>query len=408
MSRRRRKDWPYTAGDYGWTVRAYDRNGVCYLSTSDGQGGYLRRSLRHRDRDRARRQADAEARKLKQGLAALAGPPTLARVLELYVEEVTPTKVPSVRSEDRRQTEMFRRLWGNGFDLRTISRRVWDRFLRNRRSGAVDGRGHTVPEGKRRAVSERTVERDLRFLRAVCRWATEYRDREGRLLLEHDPTRGLPVPKELNPERPVATHDRVDAIREHYHQPRMEIGWHGARENVETLLPEVFEIIVGTGRRVRAVLGLRHEDLELEPTPSCPYGAIVWPEDTDKQGKRWRCPISARVRQALESAIRKRPRVGDGPLFPSPQDVDKPARYELACKWLRQAEKAAELEPLKRGRWHPYRRLWATCRKDLPDVDVAQAGGWGSLEALKLAYQRPDEATMLRVVEHESELREVK
>ena len=216
MSRRRRKDWPYTAGDYGWTVRAYDRNGVCYLSTSDGQGGYLRRSLRHRDRDRARRQADAGARKLKQGLAALAGPPTLARVLELYVEEVTPTKVPSVQSEDHRQAKMFRRLWGHGFDLRTISRRVWDRFLRNRRSGAVDGRGHTVPEGKRRAVSERTVERDLRFLRAVCRWATEYRDREGRLLLEHDPTRGLPVPKELNPERPVATHDRVDAIREHY------------------------------------------------------------------------------------------------------------------------------------------------------------------------------------------------
>ena len=170
----------------------------------------------------------------------------------------------------------------------------------------------------------------------------------------------------------------------------------------------MFEIIVGTGRRVRAVTGLRHEDLELEPTPSCPNGAIVWPEDTDKQGKRWRCPISARVRAALESAIRKRPRVGDGPLFPSPQDVDKPGRYELACKWLRQAEKAAELEPLKRGRWHPYRRLWATCRKDLPDVDVAQAGGWGSLEALKLAYQRPDEATMLRVVEHESELREVK
>jgi hypothetical protein len=30
------------------------------------------------------------------------------------------------------------------------------------------------------------------------------------------------------------------------------------------------------------------------------------------------------------------------------------------------------------------------------------------LEALKLAYQRPDEATMLRVVEHEAELRECK
>jgi len=408
MSRRRSKDWPYTAGEYGWTVRAYDRNCICHLSTSDGHGGYLRRSLRHRDRDRARRQADEEAAKLRQGLSGLAGPPTLSRVLELYVEEVTPTKVPSVQSEDRRQAEMFQRLWGKNFNLRTVSRRVWDRSVRERQSGAVDGRGHAVTEGKRRAVSERTVERDLRFLRAVCRWATEYRDREGRLLLENDPTRGLPVPREMNPERPVATHDRVDAIREHYHKLRMEIGWHGGSENVETFLPEVFEIIVGTGRRVRAVLGLRYEDLELQPTPSCPHGAVVWPEDMDKQGKRWRCPISARVRQALESAIRNRPRVGDGPLFPSPRDVDKPVRYELACKWLRQAEEAADLEPLKRGRWHPYRRLWATCRKDLPDVDVAQAGGWGSLDALKLAYQQPDEVTMLRVVEHDAELRKVK
>lgn len=408
MPRRKRKDWPYTAGEYGQTVRAYDRNGVCYLAVSIGDGKYLRRSLRHMDKDGARRQANEEARKLREGLAAIGGPPMLGRVLDLYLEEVTPSKVPSVQSEDGRQATMFRRLWGDAFDLRNVSRRVWDRFTRERKSGAIDGRASPVSEKKRQTVSERTVERDLRFLRAVCRWATEYRDRDGRLLLECDPTRGLPIPKEMNPERPVATHDRVDLIREHYHKPRMEIAWHGAPEKVETFLPEVFEIIVGTGRRVRAVLALRREGLELEPTPTCPYGAIVWPEDTDKQGKRWRCPISARVREALESAIRKRPRVGDGPLFPSPQDVDKPVRYELACKWLRQAEEAAELEPLKRGRWHPYRRLWATCRKDLPDVDVAQAGGWSSLEALKLAYQQPDEVTMLRVVEHEAELREVK
>jgi hypothetical protein len=55
-----------------------------------------------------------------------------------------------------------------------------------------------------------------------------------------------------------------------------------------------------------------------------------------------------------------------------------------------------------------YRRLWASARKDLPDVDVAQAGDWSSLEALKQAYQRPDDATMLRVVTHETELREVR
>jgi hypothetical protein len=44
----------------------------------------------------------------------------------------------------------------------------------------------------------------------------------------------------------------------------------------------------------------------------------------------------------------------------------------------------------------------------LPDVDVAQAGGWSNLEALKRAYQQPDDATMLKVVTHQAELREVK
>jgi hypothetical protein len=43
-----------------------------------------------------------------------------------------------------------------------------------------------------------------------------------------------------------------------------------------------------------------------------------------------------------------------------------------------------------------------------PDVDVAQAGGWSSLTALKMAYQKPDDETMLRVVTHRTELREVR
>lgn len=41
-------------------------------------------------------------------------------------------------------------------------------------------------------------------------------------------------------------------------------------------------------------------------------------------------------------------------------------------------------------------------------MDVAQAGGWSSLDALKQAYQQPDADTMLRVVEHEAELREMR
>jgi hypothetical protein len=85
-----------------------------------------------------------------------------------------------------------------------------------------------------------------------------------------------------------------------------------------------------------------------------------------------------------------------------------PLRYEQASTWLRKTERKAKLAPHDGSLWHAYRRLWASSRKDLPDVDVAQAGGWSSLEALKLAYQHPDDATMLRVVTHEAELREIR
>lgn len=168
----------------------------------------------------------------------------------------------------------------------------------------------------------------------------------------------------------------------------------------------ISEIVVGTGRRISAVCNLRAEDLDR--SKEAPWGGINWPADTDKMGKAWRCPISATVREALEDALRKRPAVGPGWLFPSPKDREKPVRYDQVNRWLREAEGKANLEPQDGTLWHAYRRLWASARKDLPDVDVAKAGGWSSLEALKLAYQMPDDATMLRVVTHETELREVR
>jgi hypothetical protein len=120
------------------------------------------------------------------------------------------------------------------------------------------------------------------------------------------------------------------------------------------------------------------------------------------------CPISGKVREAIEAALTKRQAVGPGWLFPSPKDETVPVRYQQASCWLVRAENLAGLEPLEGTLWHAYRRLWATARKGLPDVDVAQAGGWSSLDALKVAYQRPDSETVLRVVTHGFELREVR
>lgn len=419
--RKRRRRWSYSAGSYPATIRVYERTrgGVLYIAAWDpqarnGRGGEIKRSLDHRDKYEAKRYAEEQAAKLRQGIDEIhAARPTADRIFRLYRAHRTPDKSPKGQQEDGRQIDMWLNVLGADFDLSKLSRREWDAFIRRRRSGEIDARGCAVPNPKtkkRRTVRDRVVGKDLGFLQTVCRWATDFRE-NGRLLLERDPTRGHHVVAEKNPNRPVATHDRADAIRKVYRQMTMRIERGSNRETVESYLPEIFEILVGTGRRIAPVCALRYENLELERTERAPWGAIMWPEDRDKMGKRWRCPISADVRNAIESAIRKRQRlghVGPGWLFPSPRDPRKPVRYEQVRKWLRTAEKISGLKPQKGGVMHPYRRLWASARKDLPDVDVAQAGGWSSLEALKRAYQQPDDATMLRVVMHRAELREVK
>ena len=63
------------------------------------------------------------------------------------------------------------------------------------------------------------------------------------------------------------------------------------------------------------------------------------------------------------------------------------------------AEELAELPSLSGGRWHPYRRLWATERRHLPAQDVAAAGGWTGTQALTTIYQRATPDKILEVVE---------
>jgi hypothetical protein len=114
------------------------------------------------------------------------------------------------------------------------------------------------------------------------------------------------------------------------------------------------------------------------------------------------------VRAALDQILQARLGIGGAPLFPSPESPAAPIMRHLADKWLRKAEKLAGLEPQRVSRWHAYRRGFATSRKHLPDVDVAAAGGWKSLHALKTSSQEADPETMLDVILAGGELREAR
>ena len=150
-----------------------------------------------------------------------------------------------------------------------------------------------------------------------------------------------------------------------------------------------------------AICSLKFADLR----PSLgPHGSIRWPADTDKMGLESVVPVTREVREVLDRIQRERPGMGAAPLFPGPQNPGAPIRYELASTWLLEAEKLAGLLKQDGSLWHAFRRKWATERKALPDVDVAAAGGWKSPRTLVELYQRPDTATMYRVVSEGTKL----
>lgn len=73
--------------------------------------------------------------------------------------------------------------------------------------------------------------------------------------------------------------------------------------------------------------------------------------------------------------------IGESWLFPC-EDRSGPWSRDIFGQQLRLAEEKAGLQRLKGGVWHPYRRKWATERKDRPIVDVKAAGGWRDTNTL--------------------------
>jgi integrase len=116
--------------------------------------------------------------------------------------------------------------------------------------------------------------------------------------------------------------------------------------------------------------------------------------------------ISRQARAALERYLRTHPKVGDVWIFPQSNHPDRPTNTVLARHLLVRAEARAELPHVDRGAFHAYRRLFASERKHLPDVDLMRAGGWRDLATMKRSYQQADPATTLRVIENEPETRE--
>ncbi len=404
----KRQTWSYSVGDRGNKVRVYERTpgGTLYVSACDptlrnGEGDYGRVSLGHKNRKRAKQQARALVAELEAGKTS-ANNPTLGYVVDLYLHQHVATIKTLTVKWLTSNLECWTTYLGRGFKVYDIGPREWEAFKRDRRSGAIDARGRPVEPEKRREVSPGTVNLGLEALTMCVNWATVWRMNK-RPVLDRSPIHKLPFLDDVNQSRSVWTYDRFLKVLEAAEGLKMEVEWNGKREKVPCYLADVLFIAEGTGRRIGAVRQLRYGDLRLGDGQ---HGKVLWRADSDKSGKEWVTPISAEVRSRLVKVVRDRPGLGNAPLFPRPRDINAPVERDTLALWLRRAEKAAGVPRLPHDSFHGLRRKFVTERKHLPDVDVAQAGGWRSISTMRRSYQQADEQGVLEAILEPRRLRE--
>lgn len=76
-------------------------------------------------------------------------------------------------------------------------------------------------------------------------------------------------------------------------------------------------------------------------------------------------PVPQALAHELQ-AFRRRLGAVAGWVFPGERKLHQPTDRHQFDRWLTVAEQEAKLPKLEGGLWHPYRRKWATERKDLP------------------------------------------
>ncbi len=403
---RKAKCWRWVTGSHGAKVTVFERvpGGPLHIGVPVAAGGYHAASLKHRDRDLAMHDAAALAARRQAGEGQV-GRLTMAALFYVYTRAALPDQSPTHAAETLRGAEMWTRHLGADTEVRRIGPREWETFSRLRTSGELDARGHRVAKPEdRNPVGARVIAKDLKLLRAACRRATIERTSSGAFLLEVDPTRGLALPVEKNPRRPIYDAARFDALLAMADRVTMRIGWGKEAHWVPSHTRSLLRLAGDTGRRISAILALRWSDWRPDLGK---HGRLRWRAEEDKVGREWWAPVTPEVRAELERLQRERLMVGEALLFPAPNDTTRPVSVQIATDWLRRAERLAELEPVKGGAWHPFRRRWATERKHLSPKDAAAVGGWVDTTTLQKCYQAADEETMEAVVLQPRRLRQM-
>ncbi len=264
-------------------------------------------SLGTTDRREARRLAIDFIREVEQGKKInLAEPLTLEKLWDRYQQEASSYRGNLERTRRQKQTDARLLVAGLGATKRIehLTKNDVERYVAMRRTG------HGWPDGRETIpVRARTIQGEIKMLRQMIYWAMNERLPDGSWLLENNPLRGVKLPKEEDPRRPVATYDRFLKLREAAQdmaatapQQRGRDRW--KRWELALVLAEA------TGARIGAISGLRWSDISLEP-PEIKFRA-----EFDKRGRDRVVPIPEALADELRGFKVKFAAVGDGWLFP--------------------------------------------------------------------------------------------
>ena len=394
--------WSLSLGVRGLRVRVEQREprGTFHRAYWKPGKGWRYQSLGTNSKTESRRLSELFLRELERSegrYTQVTEPLVLEQLWTRYQQEAPGYRQNTERTKAQKRSDAKLLMAGLAAQKRVdhFTRNDIDRYVEMRRTG------HGWPDGRvTQPVRARGIEGELKLLITMILWATRERRPDGSWLLAENPLRGLKLPKEDNPLRPVATYDRFVKVRdtvkqlaEAAPQERGRTRWR--RIELALVLAEA------TGARLGAIRGLRWSDITSDP-PS-----IRWRAEFDKKGRERFVPLPEELASELRGFQVRLGVVGDGWLFPrAEQDVPWPR--ELFDQLLRHAERVAGVTKLKGGLWHPYRRKWATERKKMSLVDVKAAGGWRDTQTLLASYQQADEDTMLEVMASPVKLRERK
>lgn len=322
---RKGKTWSYTAGEKGRNrVRVYEeqRTGILMLEWYEQSGKRKRKSLGHRDKEKAKEIADRVAAELRRVAQVDGGSVTLHTLFDKYLREVTPTKGASKQRHDKRAARCFRAF----FDAQpeasrrmsrhpsTLDRVDWDRFIEWRRAGKIPG--------WERGVGDCQVRHDLTFLISVLNWATGQKV-GGQPILQRNPWDGSirrsqnwQKPKVRNQKRPAMT----DSIREKLieHSPSWQFA---AALRLGRL----------TGRRNSSIRQLLWSDIDFDAE------TVKWRADKDKVGRENKTPLLPEAVEILKGLPSRG--IGDAPVFPSAEDPTQPTPDHTFQTWLQRAKR---------------------------------------------------------------------